>query len=122
MTQFSQVELIYNQFLNQVNEIDELIKNEEYDYAVAKMENKDKLIKQLSAMKKTVDFADEQKVKMQLIESTIKEKNDIMLAELKKTRDKLAQEVDTNKKKIKLNSAYDKQKIDLQGAMIDISE
>lgn len=122
MTQFSQIELIYNQLLNLVNEITALIENEEYDDAAAKIENKDKLVKQLSAMKKTVNFTNEEKLKMQLIEDTIKEKNDTMLVDVKKVREELAKEVNSTKKKIKLNSAYDKQRPNIQGAMIDISE
>lgn len=122
MTQFSQIELIYNQLLSLVNEITALIENEEYEDAAAKIENKDKLVKQLAAMKKTVNFTDEEKLKMQRIEDTIKEKNDTMLADLKKVREELAKEVNSNKKKIKLNSAYDKQQSNRQGAIIDISE
>jgi hypothetical protein len=121
MTQFSQIELIYNQFLNLANEIEVMIENEKYDFASTKVEQKNNLIKQLSTAKKTVKFSAEEKLKMQTMETTIKEKNDTMLANLKKLRTQLEGEVKTTKKKVKLSSAYDQ--IDTrQGNMIDISE
>lgn len=121
MTQFSQIELIYNQFSNLVSEIDILIEKEEYADAADKIEYKDNLIKQLSNAKKTVNFTNEEKLKMQSFENTIREKNNAMLANLNKLRTEIANEMNSTKKKIKLNSAYD-QNISGQGAMIDFSE
>ena len=121
MTQFNQIELIYNQFLNLANEIEVMIENEEYDFASAKVEQKNNLIKQLSSAKKTVKFSENETLKMQTMETTIKEKNDTMLANVKQLRAQLEGEVKTTKKKVKLGSAYD-QTVTNQGNMIDISE
>jgi len=122
MTQFSQIELIYNQILNLATEITVMVENEEYDAASAKLEHKDKLIWQLSIAKKTVNFTVEENLQMQTMETTIKEKNDAMLANLKKLKAEVAGELNDTKKKIKLGSAYEQQTINRQGDMIDISE
>lgn len=121
MTQFNQIELIYNQLINLLNEISSLIKDEEYSIASSKIGHKDKLVKQLAAAKNTVDFTAQEELKMQTMETTIKEKNDTMLADLQKLKTELASEVKENKNKIKLNSAYE-QTTKRQGDLIDISE
>lgn len=122
MTQFSQIELIYNQFLNLSSEIEVMIEKEEYESASEKVEQKSNLIKQLSNAKKTAKLSENEALKMQAMETTIKEKNDIMLTNLQKLRTQVESEVKTNNKKIKLNSAYDQLPIAEQGNMIDISE
>lgn len=122
MTQFSQIELIYNQFLNLSKEIETFTENEEYDFASEKVELKNNLIKQILNAKKTVKLSEEEKIKMHTMESTIKEKNDTMLAKITKLREEVGSEVKTNKQKIKLSSAYDQLASPEQGNMIDISE
>lgn len=122
MTKFSQIELLYNQFLNLSNEIEAMIENEEYDSASEKIELKNNLIKQLANAKKTTTLSNDEAQKMQNIEDTIKQKNDIMLANLEALKKELEGEVKTNKQKIKLNSAYDQLPEAEQGNMIDILE
>lgn len=121
MTQFSQIELIYNQLSNLLNEISSLIKDEEYSLASSKIQLKDKLVKQLAAAQKTVNFTAQEKTKMQTMEATIREQNDTMLADLQKLRTELAVEVKETKNKIKLNSAYE-HPAERHGNLIDISE
>jgi len=122
MTQFSQIELIYNQILNLANEITALVENEEYDIASAKLEHKDKLVGQLSVAKKTVNLTVEENSQMQTMERMIKEQNDTMLVDLQKLKVEVAGELNTTKKKVKLSSAYDHHVDNRQGDMIDISE
>ena len=122
MTQFSQIELIYNQFLNLSNEIEAMIEDEDYESASEKVELKNSLIKQLSNAKNTAKLSETQTLKMQTMEKTIKEKNDIMLANITKLKTEIEGEVKTNKQKIKLSSAYDQLPTAEQGNMIDISE
>ena len=121
MTQFNQIELLYNQFLNLVNEITIMIEQEEYDAAAAKFKRKDNLVKQLAMVKKTVKFSEEEKLKMQSIENVIQEKDKNMLEHLTKLRDEVAVELKVTKKKHKLSSAYERP-IDRQGGIIDIEE
>lgn len=122
MTQFSQIELIYNQYLNLANEIADLIADEEYDATSAKLEHHDKLIKQLALAKITVKLTETEKLTMQAMETTIQEKTETILANLKKLRVELASEVKTTKEKVKLSSAYDAHADGRQGDLIDISE
>lgn len=121
MTQFSQIELIYNRLLNLTTEISSLIKDEEYSAASEKVELQNKLLKQFSSARKTVNLTTEEENKIQTMETTIREKNDVMLADLQKLRTELAGEVKETKGKIKLNSAYE-QTTKRQGDLIDISE
>jgi len=121
MTQFNQIELIYNQILNLVNEIAVMVEKEEYDAAAAKFEHKDKLVKQLSMTKKTVKFSEEEKLKMQSIENVIKETDENMLENLKKLRVEVANELKITKKRLKLSSAYERS-TKRKGAIIDIEE
>lgn len=122
MTQFSQIELIYNRLLNLINEIESSIKEEEYDAAFGKLNLHDKLIRQLFTAKKTAALNADEISKMQTMETTIKEKNDAILADLKRLRAETASQVDTTKKKVKLSSAYEHQSDERQGDLIDISE
>jgi hypothetical protein len=121
MTQFNQIELIYNQFLNVVNEIAVMIEKEEYEAAAAKFERKDNLIKQLSMAKKTIKFTGEEKLKMQSIEDEIRESDKNMLEHLTTLRAKMADELKVTKKKLKLSSAYERP-ANRQGAIVDIEE
>lgn len=121
MTQFSQIELIYNRLLNLITEIESLIKDEEYSAACAKLKLQNKLVKQFASAQKTVNLTTEEENKIQTMETTIREKNDAMLADLQKLRTELAGEVKETKSKIKLNSAYE-QTTQRQGDLIDISE
>lgn len=122
VTQFSQIELIYNRLLNLITEISSLIKDEEYSMASEKVELQEKLVKQFASAQKTVNLTTEEKNKIQTMETTIREKNDTMLADLQKLRAELAGEVKETKSKIKLSSAYEPQPMKRQGDLIDISE
>lgn len=121
MTQFSQLELIYNRILNLVNEITVMIENEEYSLASDKLEHKNKLIKQLSNTAKTVNFTKEESLHMQEMESVIREKDKNMLDDLQKLKDETAKKINTTNNKIKLSSAYEPP-ADRQGFMIDITD
>lgn len=121
MTQFSQIELIYNRLVNLLSEISSLIKDEDYITASSKVELQNKLIIQFASTRKTVNLTADEEIKIQKMETDIKEKNDTMLADLQKLRTELAGEVKETKGKIKLNSAYE-HPIERQGDLIDITE
>ncbi len=121
MTQFSQIELIYKRLLNLITEISSLVKDEEYSAASAKVELQNNLVKQFASAVKTVRLTSEDENKIQTMETTIREKNDAMLADLQKLRTELAGEVKETKSKVKLNSAYE-QSVERHGDLIDISE
>lgn len=122
MTQFAQLEMIYTQFVNLINEINIMIDNEEYDFAIQKLPQKDKLLKKLLNTKKTVNLTQEERQKIELIEQTIKEKETRTLNDLKKLQNEIAKEISSTKSKVKIGSAYALQAENDQGAIIDISE
>lgn len=122
MTKFSQLELIYNQFVNLSNELNTLIEDEEYDYVIEKLPHKDKLIKKLLNAKKTANLTKEENEKIELIEKSIREKETKTLNNLKKLQDELAIEIKATKSKVKIGSAYAIEPENEHGIMIDISE
>lgn len=122
MTQFQNLELLYNQLLNLADEIKMMVDKEQYEEAVEKMQYKDKLIKKLINTKKTVVFSPEDQEKLELIEKRLQEKeqNNIKLA------DKIFQEMGENlnktKNKVKISSAYSVQNETSRGVFVDTTE
>lgn len=122
MTQFEHLELIYNQFLNLADEINTMIKKEDYAAVVEKLEHKNKLIKKILIAKKTVNFTDEEIEKASLIEQKIRENEQETLISLKKLQNEVGEEINNTKKKIKINTAYAVKSDEKHGAIIDFSE
>lgn len=122
MTQFKQLELIYNQFLNLIDEINTMIDEEDYTAAVAKLEHKTKLIKKIQLVKKTVNFNDEEMQKARLTEQKIRDKELNTLAFLEKHKNEVGEELKNIKKKVKVSTAYAIHSEENQGAIIDIVE
>lgn len=122
MTQFEHLELLYNQFLNLIDEINSLIRNEEYESAVEKLEHKNKLINKIVIARKTVNFTDEQMKEASLIERNIEEKERESLIHLKKIQNEVGEEINNIKKKVKINAAYTIKIEEQQGDIVDILE
>lgn len=122
MTQFEHLELIYNQFFNLADEIQELIEKEDYSEAIVKLKYKDKLIKKLFNTKKTVKFTDEEAQKVLAIEQKIKEKEQSNIERLMGLQGTVGAELRSNRKKIKVNSAYEIPSDERSGSMLDVSE
>lgn len=122
MTQFEHLELIYNQFFNLADEIQELIEKEDYSEAIVKLKYKDKLIKKLFSTKKTVKFTDEEAQKVLAIEQKIKEKEQSNIERLMGLQGTIGAELRSNRKKIKVNSAYEIPSDERSGSMLDVSE
>lgn len=122
MTQFQNLELLYNQLLNLADEIKMMVDKEQYEEAVEKMQYKDKLIKKLINTKKTVDFSAEDQQKLELIEKRLQEKeqNNIELAN--KIFEEMGESLNKTKKKVKISSAYSVQNETKRGIFVDISE
>lgn len=122
MTQFQNLELLYNQLLNLADEIKMMVDKEQYDEAVEKMQYKDKLIKKLINTKKTVVFSPEDQEKLELIEKKLQEKeqNNIELAN--KIFKEMGENLNKTKSKVKISSAYSVQNETARGMFIDISE
>lgn len=122
MTQFGQLELIYNQVINLIGEINSLIEMGDYESANQKIEDKDNLIKKLLLVSKTVNFTVEERQKIDLLNQQIKDDAQNNIISLEKLRDELGEELEKTKKKVKINSAYAGTSQEKQGELIDISE
>jgi len=122
MTQFANLELLYNQFFNLADEIITMIDKEEYSEAIVKLEYKDKLMKKLSVTKKTVVLSDEDMVRLQLIEQKLQEKELENITYLSKLRNEMGQKIQNTNKKVKMNSAYDLYSKKSSGVFVDITE
>lgn len=122
MTQFQNLEILYNQLINLADEIKMMVDKEQYEEAVEKMQYKDKLIKKLINTKKTVVFSLEDQEKLELIEKKLQEKeqNNIDLAN--KIFEEMGQNLNKTKKKVKISSAYSVQNETARGMFVDITE
>lgn len=122
MTQFNDLELIYNQFFNLTEEINDMIDKEDYRSAVLELKHKDNLVKKLLMARKTVVVTDEQKQKLDLMEKRITDNEHKILIALEKLREEVGEAIKITKKKVKVSSAYSSYSHERQGSMIDISE
>lgn len=122
MTQFQNLELLYNQLLNLADEIKMMVDKEQYEEAVEKMQYKDKLIKKLINTKKTVVFLPEDQEKLELIEKRLQEKeqNNIELAN--RIFKEMGENLNKTKSKVKISSAYSVQNETNRGIFVDITE
>lgn len=122
MTQFENLEILYNQFFNLTDEIRQLIEKEEYAAASEKIEYKEQLIIKLVNTKKTVKCTEEEKLKMIEFEEKIKEKDKENIEFLTSLREDLKEQLTVTKQKIKVSSVYRKNAEQKTGIFCDLSE
>ena len=122
MTQFADLELLYNQFLKLADEIKDLIDKEDYNEVNAKTKHKDSLIKKLFMMRKTVILSTEEAEKTKAIEEEIKLKEQRNLDYLKGLRAKVGDNLKVTRKKVRINSAYQAQLESKNGSIVDCLE
>jgi len=122
MTQFEQLELLYNQFSNLSDEIKKLIEKEEYNVAFDKLKYKDKLLKKLVNAKRTVNCNEDERKILQLIETKLKEKDQENIKFLIVLKEKVREELKITTKKVKVNTAYEKNSEKKTGVLFDSSE
>lgn len=122
MTNFENLELLYNQFFNLADEINAMIENGDYNSAISKLEYKDKLIKKLLTTKKTVNLTIDDRRKLSLIEEKLKEKEQNNINFLGKLRNEVSEELKDTKNKLKMNTAYESKTEHNRGVYVDISE
>lgn len=122
MTQYANLELLYNQFFNLAEEIKQMIEKEEYEDAILKLSYKEKLMKKLSVTKKTVIFTEEETAKLHQIEQKLQEKELENLDYLNKLRNEMGQKLKNTNSKVKMNSAYGVYSKETSGVYVDISE
>lgn len=122
MTQFSDLELLYNQYSNLVDEIASLIEQEKFQDISDKLNYKERFIKRLASAKKTTQLSEEEKEKTKLIEASLREKEQANIDFLMKMQAEVGKELRINRNKLKVNNAYDVSKKQNHGVLIDIDE
>lgn len=122
MTQFENIEILYNQFFNLTDEIRKLIEQEEFSLAAEKIEYKEQLILKLVNAKKTLNCSEEEKLRMLEYEKQIKEKDKENLDFLTSLREDLKEQLTITKQKIKVSSVYRKNTENKTGVFCDLSE
>lgn len=122
MTEFKQLELIYDQFASLTNQINQLIADENYEEATLRLVDKDKLIKKMFLTRKTINFTDEEQKKIELIDKQISVENQKLIESLEKDHRELAEKLNSTKKQVKMNSAYEIRTEEKIGDLVDTSE
>lgn len=122
MTQFVQLEILYNQYSNLLNEITNLINDEDFDSVLAKLQYKNDLIRKLANAKNTTKLTDEQAQKIILIEQQLQEKEHSNIKLLSKLHDEIGKMLKDTNKKVKINSVYNVMNKNQTGFLCDLSE
>lgn len=122
MTQFSQIELLFNQYLNLSKEIDNAIKDEDYSDAENKIESRGKIVKKIYLAQKTANMNDEQKQKFKSIKQKMEETQNGQIKSLTELRELAGIELKKTKEKVKINTAYDLSPMKMKGSLVDITE
>lgn len=122
MTSVEQLELLYKQFDNLTQEIDEFLEQEEFDMVLEKVRQKDKLIKQMAMAKKTANLTIEETKRFDERNREISKKNFELVDKLQQMKQELAQERKETKNKIKLRNAYSVQQVEKTSNYFDSEE
>lgn len=122
MTQFSQIELLFNQYLNSSKEIDSLIQDEKYEEVMDELKARNKLVKKIFLAKKTATLTEEQKQKLDSIEQQMEENEKKHISSLKILHKELGEKIKNTKGKIKINDAYSLSAKKGSGLFVDLTE
>lgn len=123
MTDFKEIERLYNRYFKFEEEIKNLIDSEDYEEATARIPHRDNLLKMLSNARKTASgLSQEEVLKIKSYDKLIKEKNDSNLKLLEKYQEEIGAELGKTKKKVKFTTAYSMQTTQKQGVFLDVTE
>lgn len=122
MTHFNELELLYNQYLNLAGEIKDMIGQEEYEDALIRIPDQEKLIKKIFRAQKTVDFTPEQRQKFDVIQEKIRSDEKQILVKLISLKDETGIELRGTNQKIKINNAYSMTAEKASGVLINYTE
>lgn len=122
MTQFSQIELLFNQYLNLSKEIDKSIQDEDYFEAEEKIESRGKLVKKIYLAQKTAKLDEEQKQKFKSLTQQMEDIQNNQIKSLTQLREQTGIELKNTKGKVKINTAYDLSTTKIKGSLVDITE
>jgi len=122
MTKFEDLEMLYSRFVSLTVEINDMVRNEDYDLVLEKVQIKTKLIKQLSQAKKTTELTVEQKQKLGQLEQKMRDDYQNVISSLTKLQNEIGIELTKTKQKYKVNTAYEMPSANNHGEIVDFSE
>lgn len=123
MTDFKEVERLYNRYFNIEDEIKNLIDEENYEEAISRIPDRDKLLKTLVTARKTVpNLSKEESLKIQSYDKLLKEKNNANIEFLKMHQAEIGNNLNSTRKKVKIGTAYSMQTTQKQGVFLDVTE
>ncbi len=122
MTDFASVKLLFKRYSALCDEIKSLIDYEDYDSVYEVIFQKDKLIKQIAAAKRTVVYKDGEEEELAAIEQDIKNKDAKNIEYLKKLYNQTGNELKKTKETVKVNNAYARSQENKSGVFVDIEE
>jgi hypothetical protein len=122
MTQFSQIELLYNEYEHLSDEISKMLKDESYEDVKEKLAEREKLMNEIIAVKKTVELTKEDEVKLYEIESKIHKENIATIEALEVLKNEVGLELNKTIQRVRVNSAYTIHSEPDGGDLLDYSE
>lgn len=122
MTDFASIKLLYNRYSALCDEIKSLIDYEDYESVYEVIFEKDKLIKQIAAAKRTVVYKEGEEAEHALIENEVKNKDAGNIEHLKNLYNQIGSELKKTQKTVKVNNAYAKSQENKSGVFVDIEE
>lgn len=122
MTKLVNLQLLFNQFSNLLDEIDDLIEEDYYDEAQLKIIQSNKLLNKIVLAKKTLDITENEKIELDNLEQELLNKHKERLNFYQKRKAELDVEIKKSGKKVKVSSAYDAISNASSGRLVDVSE
>lgn len=122
MTNLFDLQLLFNQFSNVLDEIDDLMENDYYDEAQLKIIQSNKLLNRIVLAKKTLVVTENEQIELEKLEQELFNKHKERLNFYQERKSELGIEIKKSGKKVKVSSAYDAVSNTTSGRLIDISE
>lgn len=122
MTNLVDLQLLFNQFSNLLDEMDDLIENNYYDEMQLKIIQSNKLLNKIVLAKKTLVLKDDERDELSNLEQSLLNKHQEKLSFYKERKSEIELEIKKSGKKVKVSSAYDARSQSTSGRLIDISE
>ncbi|MBP7212026.1 hypothetical protein KBA27_04250 [bacterium] len=122
MTQFEQLKMLYKQLINISEEENQLVDKRNFDELNLRLNYKDKIVKQVVMLKKSIKFSPENIEELKCYEQKFKENEVRNIKKFTAIRNELGKKLNDTNQNIKLKSAYAKVKKENSGSMLDLSE
>ena len=105
-TQYNQLMLYYTQLKNMAEELKILLEKEAYNEAITMLNNRDRVLKELSLILKFIELTPKQKKEVNKIKAELKELESENMEKLKKDMEDLKYELDIVSSKVRFRHKY----------------